>query len=451
MNSFHIRPSTARRQNRLVCWAAFALLLLEAGAGYTAVPDVIWASKQGTGTARRISTFAFSPDGTLLASGVEAGPPAVAVWRTAGGSLVTELGSATRAMSSLAFSSDNLALAITAIGGMNDHGTVLVRLETGIAVIIAPSGEHLGGTVAHPPIPAADITHNRPFVITGGDRAMQAILYRFDGYGITQLDPNTTMTDFASTNGGVTCITFAPDGATFAVGAKNGAAGRWLVSDYWDKLDDLPGQPDSEVSAIRFLLDGREVITVLTNLVGTTYPDTYKKKEVRLRRFSGDFCPHVFTTGRWVYDTALTHDGKYLFLVSDTGRWGTNPVNNARHYLSEITLWRVADGRRLLTYDQDLFEVKTLELSPDGRNFAYGGADGFVRLAWLPLLIEEVVLEGNHAVLRWTGGSGRYQLQCTANLAAGSWADVGGPTTATAATNAVTGTVFYRVQSLPNP
>ncbi|HEY2951465.1 MAG TPA: hypothetical protein VGK40_02725, partial [Verrucomicrobiae bacterium] len=57
----------------------------------------------------------------------------------------------------------------------------------------------------------------------------------------------------------------------------------------------------------------------------------------------------------------------------------------------------------------------------------------------------------SQSVLSWQGGSGLYQLQSRSNLTTGAWQDVGGPTPATSATNTIDGTVFYRVQSLPNP
>ena len=49
------------------------------------------------------------------------------------------------------------------------------------------------------------------------------------------------------------------------------------------------------------------------------------------------------------------------------------------------------------------------------------------------------------------GGSGLYQLQQCTNLTSAAWQNVGAPTTATSATNIISGTAFYRVQSLPNP
>jgi hypothetical protein len=128
----------------------------------------------------------------------------------------------------------------------------------------------------------------------------------------------------------------------------------------------------------------------------------------------------------------FTTDGKALFTLDN----GT------------IKFWRVSTGQLLAAYPGT--GAGTLAVSPDGRHFAYG-AGGALVLARAPLWIEDIQHSGGQVVLRWAGGSGRYQLQCTANLATGSWADVGGPTTATAATNAVTGTTFYRVQSLPNP
>jgi WD40 repeat protein len=114
-----------------------------------------------------------------------------------------------------------------------------------------------------------------------------------------------------------------------------------------------------------------------------------------------------------------------------------------------FTLWRVANG----AYVGSLTNTGALafDVARNGKYFAYGTGAGAVVLARTPLVISEIARSGHEAVLRWSGGSGLYQLQRATNLVNGLWENAATPSSATAATNAISGTVFYRVQSLPNP
>jgi hypothetical protein len=103
-------------------------------------------------------------------------------------------------------------------------------------------------------------------------------------------------------------------------------------------------------------------------------------------------------------------------------------------------------------YDQALDGgAASVDISANGKLFAYGTANGTVVVARMPLILSEVKRVENQIVLSWQGGSGRYQLQSCTNLIIGTWQNMGGPTVDTTATNTISGTVFYRVQSLPNP
>ena len=72
-------------------------------------------------------------------------------------------------------------------------------------------------------------------------------------------------------------------------------------------------------------------------------------------------------------------------------------------------------------------------------------------MARMPLLIADISRDNGQLILGWSGGDGRYQLQSTTNVATGPWQNVGALTTATASTNSVAGTIFYRVQSQGDP
>ena len=62
--------------------------------------------------------------------------------------------------------------------------------------------------------------------------------------------------------------------------------------------------------------------------------------------------------------------------------------------------------------------------------------------------ITQVTVAGSTVTVNWTGGQPPYQLQRRSNVASGTWADVGGPTNSTQATDTLgPGTMFYRVGS----
>lgn len=117
-----------------------------------------------------------------------------------------------------------------------------------------------------------------------------------------------------------------------------------------------------------------------------------------------------------------------------------------------VNLWRVSTGALLASYDTAPDGTAlSVDISPDARLFAYGTYDGTVVLARMPLVINEFTRSGNETVLNWQGGSGLYQLQSNPNFATNGWQNLGPATTNTCATNLSPATLFFRVQSLPNP
>jgi WD40 repeat protein len=120
----------------------------------------------------------------------------------------------------------------------------------------------------------------------------------------------------------------------------------------------------------------------------------------------------------------------------------------------KIRIWRLNEGQaivRLALYDVETAGINALAMSPKGDLFAFGRLDGKVVVARVPLFITEAAPQGNEFILRWAGGSGSYQLQQRTSLSSGDWENSGVPTTATGFTNSTpSGTVFYRVQSMPN-
>ena len=65
--------------------------------------------------------------------------------------------------------------------------------------------------------------------------------------------------------------------------------------------------------------------------------------------------------------------------------------------------------------------------------------------------IGTITRSGHETIYQWQGGSGLHQLQSNTNLTTNGWQNVGTPTTNTVATNVSPSSLFFRVQSLPNP
>jgi len=217
----------------------------------------------------------------------------------------------------------------------------------------------------------------------------------------------------------ITGIAFSPDNRWLGSVGYDYRAVLYRISD-GSVLRAFPGgaDPTGQPAALAFTRDGRYF--VFGNADGTsTFWDLQTNGVARA--FPG-----------WGSAARFSPDGQVLLTVTD----------------GVLKFWRISDGKLLVSYD-GVSNVRCIDISPDGKFFAYGGAN--LVLARMPLFITECTLSGGNAVLRWTGGSGLYQLQRRANFAAGSWENVGGPTTASAATNVISATVFYRVQSLPNP
>ena len=215
----------------------------------------------------------------------------------------------------------------------------------------------------------------------------------------------------------VRSVAFSPDSALLASGSDDQTVKLWrmadrtLVTNFVDHIGPVTFSPDGRYLAMT-RVDGRTDFYNLTNgLI---------EKTLEGGGSAIDFSP----------------DGKILGMVSG----------------GLLKFWRVADGTLLQTYDQEVEGLAMcIDIAPNGKLFAYGRGDGAVIVARMPLVIDEITRFGNETVLHWQGGTGLYQLQSRTNLMLGSWENLGGATTNTVATNLSSTTLFFRVQSLPNP
>src|SRR5207247_773900 len=134
------------------------------------------------------------------------------------------------------------------------------------------------------------------------------------------------------------------------------------------------------------------------------------------RRLADGLITRRFQDSNEIRSIAISPDGK-LLLTANTN----------------LKFWRISDGALLKVYDHETEGARPVAISADGKYFAYGRSDGVLVLAWMPLLVNNIIHSGNQTILHWQGGSGRYQLERTANLSGDSWENLGDPTSATAA------------------
>lgn len=97
--------------------------------------------------------------------------------------------------------------------------------------------------------------------------------------------------------------------------------------------------------------------------------------------------------------------------------------------------------------------AQELYLKADDGQQHLGTNDPIALLAGAPFRINRVAVTDGRFHLEWEGGTGRYQVQQTANVVAGRWEPVGEPITNTSLTvpmDRAAPARFFRVQSLPD-
>jgi len=177
-------------------------------------------------------------------------------------------------------------------------------------------------------------------------------------FGFTQLLPDAQLASAA------TAIAFDADATIFVIGTCVGNVQRWQIEP--PQLLWQTNFPNNSVSGINLLPDGRQIVTLTSNLM----------------------------------------------------------TFNEEQFWSGVRVWEIGATNFALTIQPDLPIFSTTLTPPDGKSFAYGRRDGIVVLAQMPLLIDEFRRSGNDLILRWQGGTGLYQLQRTSNLLGGAWENV---------------------------
>lgn len=295
------------------------------------ISDLTWFRGGHSGS---VNTVAYSPDGTILASGSD--DRTIKLWQISSGELIRTLVEHTGPVESLAFSPTGEQLLS---GAERDGDALLWLLATGRPVQRFSSGRHgvlavafapEGGTIA---LGAGDLLLSRNYEVQ---------IWSTEGVRLASVMQN---------GGPVTAVTFSPDGSTLASSAWDGSfPNNFGRIDIWQpaQLERLTAIFDeSPIQTIAFSPDG----TLLGS--GNNSADS----AVKLWDTRDGTLVRVMNGSRSARSVAFSPEGE---LLASAG------VN------SNIYLWRVSDGELIQSFRAGSSPVDSVRFHSDGTTLASG-------------------------------------------------------------------------------
>jgi WD40 repeat protein len=281
------------------------------------------------GHASAVSTVAFNPDGSLLASGSP--DSTVRVWRTASGELLHVLTGHRGDVNSIAFSptdnrmvsvsNDFLAIVWDAAAGVELH-RLSGHTQTVIAAAFSPDGRS---------------------IVTG---ARDALLILWDA------DTGAEQRRFTGSTASVTALDFSPDGARIVSGAGDGGVIVWDVSTGAALL--TIDAHDTAITDIAFSPDGARILSASSDSTFALF-DAASGAEIRRYQVPPD------AVLSFDYDPS----GEAIYAALRSG-------NVQRYDLNT--------GRETFALRGHVGDVFTIALASGGQIIASGGADTTIRL-----------------------------------------------------------------------
>jgi len=282
-----------------------------------------------TGHANAVRGLAFSPDGTLLATGSD--DNTARLWHTATGTQLHTLAGHTGGVWGVAFSPDGTLLATASA----DQTVQLWQTTTGMHVRTLTGHTDSVCGVAFSP--------DGTLLATGSDDKTVRLWRVTTGTHVRTMTGHTEW---------VWNVAFSPDGTLLAVGSADKTVRLWQTAT-GTHVRTLTGHTRS-VPGVAFSPNGNEVAT------------TSDDKTVRLWRVTTG--THVRTmTGHteWVWSVAFSPDGALLATGSDD---------------KTVRLWQTATGTHLRTLTGHIGPLWGVAFSPDGLLLASASEDRTVRL-----------------------------------------------------------------------
>jgi WD40 repeat protein/serine/threonine protein kinase len=216
--------------------------ILASGAHGKAENIKLWQISDGTlinaltGDSRIVNSVAFSPDGSMLASG---GWDNVKLWRISDGALVKTLDDDSRNIISVAFSPDG---SIIASGGTNNKAINLWHVKDG-TIIGTIQGDGRGNRIAFSP--------DGNLLASGGDDKT---------IKLWQIKSGSLVKTFPGHTDKICSVTFSPNGKILASGSWDSTIKLWDLSN--DKeLHTLHGHLGGSVASLAFSPDSQVLVS----------------------------------------------------------------------------------------------------------------------------------------------------------------------------------------------
>jgi WD40 repeat protein len=389
--------------------------------------------RPGSNHTGAVTSCAFSPDGTLLATASQDGT--TRLWEVAGGSMQAVLIGHTGGVWSCAFSPDGALLATTG----DDRTVRLWQVATGVEIDVltghtdwvtscafSPDGTLLATTSADATTRLWELPHGTVHtILSGHDSAVRSCAFRPDGtllatageddtirlWDITTGAAVDVLTGHASP-GGVWACAFSPDGALLATAGADRTVRLWHVATGTERA--LLTGHSTRVKNCTFSPDGT---TLATASHGT----------VRLWHIANGTVQAVLAGHNGaVLGCAFSPDGAMLATGGSDGvRLWQGVDGSARAVLTSldtkvsncafspgglllatvsddrtVRLWQVASGREQQTMIGHSSRVTRCAFSPDGTLLATASNDGTVRLWQVSHGTAQAVLTGHSGWVR---------------------------------------------------
>jgi WD40 repeat protein/subtilase family serine protease len=326
-----------------------------------------------TGHTDTVTSVAFSPDGSLLASASGVWDRTIKLWRVSDGALVRTLTGHTNGVYSVAFSPDGSLIA----SGSEDRTIRLWRVSDGALVTTLTGHTSSVYSVAFSPDGSLLASGSRDATIKlwrVSDGALVRTLTRAGWVNSVAFSPDGSLIASASGSGdntiklwrvsdgalvrtltghtsSVYSVAFSPDGSLIASGGYDRTIRLWRVSD-GALVRTLTGHTGG-ISSVAFSPDG--------SLIASGSWDA----TIKLWRVSDGALVRTLTHTDWVNSVAFSPDGSLIASGSDD---------------RTIRLWRVSDGALVRTLTGHTARVTDVAFSPDGSLIASGSWDNTIKL-----------------------------------------------------------------------